>query len=252
MAVAIEESRTNLRRSAPPPRVTAFPRVAEGPGTWCSLGGTSVFVTDVNADSTVSDRPANNVEVPEPPEDSLRPFDVGPSLWGAPLMHFQSGGSSPFRRELVRAFSDAGDYARVSEMIRTPAEPLTPFQYDNLNWILAVVRGGSDEEGWRARAKSSAQTAEEDATYEENRVFQLIHALDLPTAKRRARAALAIYPTCHGLWINLLVTVNRVDGRQAAERMLVELCRVVKIDGGLIDVYLHREPNLRRSVCNGG
>ena len=107
--------------------------------------------------------------------------------------------------------------------------------------------------GGLARAgREAARTQDENAVYEENRVFALIQARELATAKQRARHALEAFPASHGLWVNLLVAMNRSHEDAAVEAALLDLSRIVDIDGGLLRVYLMREPDLRRPVCNGG
>jgi hypothetical protein len=170
----------------------------------------------------------------------------------APLLHFRTGTTSRFRRELLRAFSDDRDYTRASQLVRTSAEPLTAFQANNFQWMLSVVREHSSDEYWRARTKAATLTPDDGAVYEENRVFGLIHAGDFSTARQRASGALEHHPTSHGLWVNLLVAMTGNEEHAAVETALLQLPRILDIDEGLLGVYLEREPRMLRPVCNGG
>jgi hypothetical protein len=184
----------------------------------------------------------------EPPQST----DPRPLLWGEPVLHFQTGAASPFRRELLREFNDTRDYAHVAHLLSFPKEVLSAFQLAALSWVLAIVTGSSRADECRSHTKDHASTPAEWSVYEENRVFQLMLSGKLKTARYRARAALSLSPASQGLWVNLLVTMNRLDEQEAVEAALLDLPRIVPVDRGLLGVYLEREPGLRRPVCNGG
>jgi len=167
-------------------------------------------------------------------------------------LHFSHGARARSTiRALTRAFN-ARDFKRVVQLLNKKGHELSPFQRDTLNWLLADLGGSPSEPFWRQKAKRQAASATERAAFYENRAFLSLRRGEWEHAKKICEQGIALSPTAEGLWINLLVAMDRLGEDAAIEQVLLRLPSLFDVEEGLLGLYLLNDPAFRTALCNGG
>jgi hypothetical protein len=105
---------------------------------------------------------------------------------------------------------------------------------------------------WRRRAELYTVSRVERAAVLENYAFTALRAGDWERAKQFCQEGIAVCPTVDGLWVNLLVAMDRLGGDDAIDMLLVKLASRFDLERGFLGHYLANDPVFRASSCNGG
>jgi hypothetical protein len=171
----------------------------------------------------------------------------------APILHFASGSQGKrAHRALMRAWN-ARDYEAARALFHDRELEFTRFQRHAVRFLFAVLEESPKaSRRSRASAEDEAEEPHEKAALHENDAFTLLRAGRFTEARGLCEEALAIYPTTEGLWINLLVSLSRLDESAAIDSILRGLPRILDLERGLLGLYLTHDPSFRAAVCNGG
>jgi hypothetical protein len=174
------------------------------------------------------------------------------SLKDFPVMHFSSGpGGRPAWQDFLRMFNSR-DYDRARAILIQRKQEFLGFQQYMSNWMLAAVDESPTAALWRQLAERQASGGVEEAALFENQAFLAIRGGDWEEAKRLCEEGISICATVEGLWVNLIVAMDRLGEERAIERILLRLPEVFDLDRGLLGLYLTNDPEFRTVVCNGG
>jgi hypothetical protein len=169
-----------------------------------------------------------------------------------PVMHFSSGpGGRPTWQDFLKTFNSR-DYDRARAILTQRKHEFLGFQQYMSSWMLAAVVESPAAALWRQLAERQASSGVEEAALFENQAFLAIRSGDWEEAKRLCEEGIAICATVEGLWVNLIVAMDRLGEDRAIERILLRLPEVFDLDRGLLGLYLSNDPAFRTVVCNGG
>ena len=202
-----------------------------------------------------SSTPAPSIRASEADIEALAPLSgrrtMGLSLPIKPVLRYSSGARHRAHRELFREFQ-AENYANASRVLAEKEHAFTDFQRSVLSWLLSGITGKDSEIQWRRVVEKLAQTPLQCGVYYENRAFFLIQEGRYDEAVEMCDEGLRGSPTTEGLWINLLVSLDRLHKRRAIDVVLGNLPRVFVVDCPTLRLYLMNDPYFESVMCNGG
>ena len=217
-------------------------RQSAGPGS--SSRGHEVATRDVGATN-----PRNGV--PSVRSHELIEFSTARSR-ELPVMHFSSGpGGRPAWQDFLKTFNSR-DYERARGILAQRKHEFLCFQQYMSSWMIAAVEESPAAALWRQLAQRQASGGVEQAALFENQAFLAIRSGDWEEAKRLCEEGISICATVEGLWVNLIVSLDRLGEDRTIERILLRLPEVFDLDRGLLGLYLTNDPAFRTVVCNGG
>jgi hypothetical protein len=189
-------------------------------------------------------------------ESRPRPQDDEPDpllLAHAPaILRFSSGTAGrPILKLFAELFNDQS-YKGAERILHERQDAFSPFEKLMCTWVLYGIRGHEMAELWANRASSQAKTPREQASVFENKAFLCIRQGRLGEAKKMCELGLRICPTVEGLWINLLVALDRMGLDSIVDVVLERIPRLRTPRGGTLELYLMNNPEFEAIVCNGG
>jgi hypothetical protein len=187
---------------------------------------------------------------PPPARDDIAPIPIPTS--GRALLRFSSGSAGrPVHQRLMTAFNEH-DVVGVKRILGESERELTPFQSMVLWWLISAMEGLPSAAAWQRRAELLAATPAERAVICEDAAALGILRGDMEEARRRCEEGIALCPTSQGLWVNLLVTLDRLGEDAAIEALLERLPAIFDLSGGALGHYLMNDPAFDATMCNGG
>lgn len=165
---------------------------------------------------------------------------------------FSSGtdGSVAQQEFVIRV--NARDYEGARVILAEKEEEFSRFQRNMACWVLSMLEGTAAVPTWRRRAELYTVSRVERAAVLENYAFMAIRDGAFEQAKQLCHDGIAVCPTVEGLWVNLLVAMDRLGEEDAIDLVLVKLDSLFDLERGFLGRYLANDPGFRASSCNGG
>jgi len=166
---------------------------------------------------------------------------------------FSSGTDGCLAQQEFVLSVNARDYEGARVILAEQEEEFSRFQRNMSCWMLSVLEGSAAAvPTWRRRAELYTVSRVERAAVLENYAFTALRAGDWEGAKQLCQDGIAVCPTVEGLWVNLLVAMDRLGEEDAIDIVLVKLASHFDLERGFLGHYLANDPVFRASACNGG
>jgi hypothetical protein len=147
---------------------------------------------------------------------------------------------------------NARDYEGAARALAEGEREIGAFQAATLRWLLSGIEGVPSEAAWQRRAAELAKAPAERAALLENAAFLCLLRGRIEEARRRCEEGIALCPTAQGLWVNLLVALDRLGEDAAIEALLDRLPAIFDLEDGALGHYLMNDPAFEATMCNGG
>jgi hypothetical protein len=166
---------------------------------------------------------------------------------------FSSGTDGSLAQQEFVLCVNGRDYEAARVILAEQEEAFTRFQRNMSCWMLSVLDGSAAAvPTWRRRAELYTVSRVERAAVLENYAFTALRAGDWERARQFCQEGIAVCPTVDGLWVNLLVAMDRLGEDDAIDMLLVKLASHFDLERGFLGQYLANDPVFRASSCNGG
>jgi len=165
---------------------------------------------------------------------------------------FSSGTDGSLAQQEFVLCVNRRDFEGARVLLAENEGEFTRFQRNMSCWVLSMLEGSAAVPTWRRRSELYTVSRVERAAVLENYAFTALRAGDWEHAKHLCQEGIAVCPTVEGLWVNLLVAMDRLGQDEAIDVALVKLASLFDLERGFLGQYLANDPSFRASSCNGG
>ncbi len=165
---------------------------------------------------------------------------------------FSSGTDGSLAQQEFVLRVNGRDYEGARVILAEQEAEFSRFQRNMSCWVLSMLEGTAAVPTWRRRAELYTVSRVERAAVLENYAFTALRAGDWEAAKHLCQEGIAVCPTVEGLWVNMLVAMDRLGEEEAIDVTLVKLAALFDLERGFLGQYLANDPAFRASSCNGG
>jgi hypothetical protein len=195
--------------------------------------------------------PTSGSDVGVMPEPAQSRASLTDQAW----FRFSSGTDGSLAQQEFVLLVNARDFERARVILAEKEEEFTRFQRNMSCWVLSMLEGGLGGAAvptWRRRAELYTVSRVQRAAVFENYAFMALRSGDWSSAKQLCNEGIQVCPTVEGLWVNLLVAMDRLGEEDAIDLLVVKLASHFDLERGFLGRYLANDPAFRVSTCNGG